>query len=115
MVLEKVDGFFQAHKNVIYEQVRFNRRNQHSGETAEQYMALYDLAQHCNYGEMKDEMIRDQLVVIIRDCSLSEKLQLDPYLTLETAKKTIASEKLCMNSKKCSRAMTSQQLIAVLM
>ena len=53
MVLEKVDGFFQAHKNVIYEQVRFNRRNQQIGETAEQYMALYDLAQHCNYGEMK--------------------------------------------------------------
>ena len=60
-------------------------------------------------------MIRDRLVVIIRDCSLSEKLQLDPSLTLETAKKTIASEKLCMNSKKCSRAMTSQQLIALLM
>ena len=89
-VLEKVDGFFQVRKNVIYERARFNRRNQQSGETAEQYiMALYDLAQHCNYGEMRDEMIRDRLVVGIRDCSLSEKLQLDPSLTLETAKKSI--------------------------
>ena len=52
-------------------------------------MALYDLARHCNYGEIKDEMIRDRLVVGIRECSLSEKLQLDPSLTLETAKKTI--------------------------
>ena len=38
---------------------------------------------------MKDEMIRDRLVVGIRDCSLSVKLQLDPSLTLETAKKSI--------------------------
>ena len=89
-VLEKVDGFFQVHKNVIYERPLFNRRSQQSGESAEQYiMALYELVQHCNYGGMKDEMIRDRLVVGIRDSSLSEKLQLDPPLTLEKAKKTI--------------------------
>ena len=90
-VLEKVDEFFQVRKNVIYERARFNQRNQQSGETAEQYiMALYDLAQHCDYGEMKNEMIRDRLVVGIRDSSiLSEKLQLDSTLTLETAKKAI--------------------------
>ena len=53
-VLEKVDGFFQVHKNVIYEWALFNRRNQQS----EQYiMALYELVQHCNYGEMKEEMM----------------------------------------------------------
>ena len=52
-------------------------------------MALYDLAQHCDYREMKNEMIRDRLVVGIRDSSLSEKLQLDSSLTLETAKKAI--------------------------
>ena len=38
---------------------------------------------------MKDEMIRDRLVVGIRDSSLSERLQLDSDLTLEKAKKAI--------------------------
>ena len=52
-------------------------------------MALYELVQHCDYGGMKDEMIRDRLVVGICDSSLSEKLQLDPALTLEKAKKAI--------------------------
>ena len=52
-------------------------------------MALYELVQHCDYGGMKDEMIRDHLVVGIRDSSLSKKLQLDPALTLEKAKKAI--------------------------
>lgn len=52
-------------------------------------MALYKLAEDCNYGNMKDEMIRDRLVVGIRDSNLSERLQLDLNLTLEKAKKAI--------------------------
>eukprot|EP00731_Ephydatia_muelleri_P036767 Em0321g6a len=36
---------------------------------------------------MKDEMIRDRLVVGLLDCALSERLQLDPELTLEKAKR----------------------------
>ena len=63
-------------------------------------MTLYDLAQHCNYGGMKDEMIRDRLVVGIRDCSLSEKLQLDPPLTLETAKKSICQREAVHEQQK---------------
>ena len=89
-VLDKFDSHFNVRKNVIYERARFNRRSQQSGETAEQYiMSLYDLAEHCEYGDMKEEMIRDRLVVGIRDSALSEKLQLDSKLTLESAKTSI--------------------------
>ena len=89
-VLEKLDGFFKVRRNVIFERARFNRRNQLEGETAEQYiMELYRLAESCNYGDLKDEMIRDRLVVGIRDAALSQQLQLDPELTLEKAKKKI--------------------------
>jgi hypothetical protein len=50
----------------------FNRRSQQSRETAEQYiMALYDLAENCEYGDLKAEMIRDRLVVGIQDDALS--------------------------------------------
>ena len=52
-------------------------------------MALYDLAENCEYGNMKSEMLRDRLVVGICDQSLSEKLQMDSDLTLEKAKKQI--------------------------
>ena len=38
---------------------------------------------------MKDELIRDRLVVGIRDSALSERLQLEPELTLDKAKKLI--------------------------
>ena len=52
-------------------------------------MELYRLADSCDYGDLNDEMIRDRLVVGIRDAVLSQLLQLDADLTLETAKKKI--------------------------
>ena len=89
-VIAKLDEFFKVRKNVIFERARFNRRNQRDGESAEQYiMALYDLAENCEYGDLQSEMIRDRLVVGIRDAALSERLQTDAELTLEKAKKTI--------------------------
>ena len=89
-VIEKFDAFFKVRRNVIFERARFNRRNQLDGETAEQYiMELYRLAESCDYGDLKDEMIRDRLVVGIRDAVLSQQLQLDPDLTLEKAKKMV--------------------------
>ena len=90
-VVEKFDEHFQVRKNVIYERARFNKRDQLEGETAEEYItALYALVKTCDYkAELQDEMIRDRLVVGIRDKALSEKLQMEAKLTLESAKKTI--------------------------
>ena len=52
-------------------------------------MALYNLVKHCDYGALKEEMIRDWLIVGIRDSVLLEKVQMDAVLTLESAKKAI--------------------------
>ena len=87
---KKCDEFFQVQKNFIFERARFNRQNQLEGESSEQYISeLYCLMDNCNYGNLKDELLRDRLVVGIRDQKLSKKLQLDPDLTLEKTKKTI--------------------------
>ena len=86
-VLSKFDDYFKVRKNVIYDRARFNRRSQQPGESAEDYIsALYNLAENCEYGTMREEMIRDRLVVGIRDDALSERLQLNAKLTLEEAK-----------------------------
>ena len=92
-VIEKLDSHFEVHKNVFYERTRFNRRSQLPGESAEQYiMQLYRLAETCNYGDLKVEMICDRLVVGIRNGQLLKQLQLDPDLTLEKAKKVICQQ-----------------------
>ena len=86
-VLSKFDGFFRVRKNVIIERAKFNRRSQLPDEPAEQFIAsLYNLAADCNFGDLKDQLIRDRIVVGIKNQALSEQLQSDPELTLEKAK-----------------------------
>jgi hypothetical protein len=46
---------------------------------------LFNLAEHCNFGVLREEFIRDRIVVGIRDKALSEKLQLEADLILEKA------------------------------
>ena len=70
-VREKLNGFFQVRKNIIFERAKFNCWSQLAREFI---MSLYNLAESCSYAELKDEMIRDRLVVGIRDIMLSEKL-----------------------------------------
>ena len=86
-VLELFNSYFKVRHNVIFERARFNRRVQLAGESAEEFiMALYSLAATCEYGSFESEMIRDRLVVGIRDRSLSETLQTNAKLTLDKAK-----------------------------
>ena len=86
-VLLKFDSFFRVRKNVIIERAKFNRRSQLPNEPAEQVIAsLYNIAADCNFGDLKNELIRDRIVVGIRNQALSEQLQSDPELMLEEAK-----------------------------
>ena len=89
-VLKKFDEFFKVRKNIIFGKARFNRRCQGETETAEQFItSLYSLATDCEFGELKEQLIRDRIIVGIRDISLSEKLQIDADLTLEKAKRLV--------------------------
>jgi len=86
VVKEKFDGHFVQRRNVIFERAKFNMRHQEEGESVDTFItSLYELAEHCGYGDLHNEMIRDRIVVGIRNSALSEKLQLDSKLTLETA------------------------------
>ena len=101
IVIRKFDTFFKVRRNVIFERARFNRRSQHDGETAEQYIIeLYRLAENCEYNALKEEMIRDRLVVGIQDTSLSQQLQLDADLTLDKAKTKVRQREAVAEQQK---------------
>lgn len=73
-------------RNVIFERARFNRRSQEPGESVESFItAVHTLAEYCEFGPLREQLIRDRIVVGIRDAKLSESLQLDAELTLEKA------------------------------
>ena len=82
-VTAKFQGHFVKKRNVIYERTRFNMRVQEEGEPVDSFITA--LSEHCQFGALQDEMLRDRTVVGIRNASLSEKLHLDPTLTLEKA------------------------------
>ena len=89
-VVEKFNEFFQVRRNVIFERARFNRRQQRDGESVEQYItALYGLIETCNYDALAEEMLRDRIVVGIKDQALSESLQTDRDLTLDKVKRRV--------------------------
>ena len=76
-VVAKLDSFFQVRKNTIFERATFNRHCQGEDETAEEFTTtLFALAENCNYGDLREELIRDRLVVGIKDTALSEHLQM---------------------------------------
>ena len=101
-VKTRFDEHFVVRRNVIFERAKFNRRRQGEGETVDLFItALYALAEHCDYGTLKDQMIRDRIVVGLQDLKLSEKLQLDPEPTLTKA----------INQARQSEAMKKQQTL----
>ena len=83
-VKQKFQHHFVRQRNVIFERAVFNQRVQRDGENADSFVtALFTLAEHCAYDALRDDLIRDRIVVGIRDNELSRKLQLQADLTLE--------------------------------
>ena len=85
-VIEKFTSHFIKKRNVLYERARFNMRRQEEGESVDAFVTdLYSLAEHCGFKDLHDQLIRDRIVVGVRDAKLSQTLQLDSELTLEKA------------------------------
>ena len=85
-VKTKLEGHFVQRKNIIYEHVRFNQQRQEEGKSIDSFItSLHCLVEYCGYQGLKNEMIRDQIIVGLRDPNLSMKLQMVPDLTLDKA------------------------------
>lgn len=86
IVYEKFNKLLSEKKNIIFERANFFNRVQKEDEPVEVFINnLYSLVDSCEFKELKEEMIRDRIVVGVRDSKLSEGLQRDPNLTLESA------------------------------
>ena len=71
----KLDKHFEARKSIIVERERFNQQKQHFGEPVDHFIQdLYRIASYCNYGTLKEDLIRDRIVVGVLDDALSEDL-----------------------------------------
>lgn len=86
-VQAKFDAHFRPVKNLIFERLRFNQIVQLPGQSIHDFItALQTQAESCEYATMKSELIRDRIVVGVREPRLRQYLvNLDEELTLAVA------------------------------
>ena len=77
------EDFCVGETHEAYEMYKFHLRRQELSETIEAYISsLHQLAKNCNFGVLEDRMIRDQVVIGIREDAVREKLLEDKKLDL---------------------------------
>ncbi|XP_005097696.1 uncharacterized protein LOC101852690 [Aplysia californica] len=85
-VIEAFDAHFDARKNIIFASAKFNKHTQLPGESVDIFIQdLHRFADDCSYGALKDKLIKDRIVVGVKDDDLSKQLQLKLKLTLSEA------------------------------
>ena len=63
VVLNKFEAHFVVKRNVVFERAQFNIRRQEQGESMEAFItALHKLAETCEFGALREELIRDRIV-----------------------------------------------------
>ena len=73
-VKKNFEDYFVKCRNPIFERAKFNQRSQKEGKSVDNFVTdLHVLAEHCSYGPLHDEMIRDKLVVGLKYARLSER------------------------------------------
>ncbi|XP_050503616.1 uncharacterized protein LOC126882684 [Diabrotica virgifera virgifera] len=85
-MIQALESHFIPRRNIIFERFQFNSRVQLPGENIDSFIAaVHTLAANCNLGVLKEEFIRDRIVVGMLDKKTSEKMQLEAKLTLSDA------------------------------
>ena len=76
----------EPNKNVSYEKYKFFSRAQESGESIDQYVTiLRKLCETCEFGTLKNSLIKDRIVLGVNNTKTRERLLWVPDLTLPKA------------------------------
>ena len=86
ILFQKFGDYCKPKKNLTVLRHKFNSRVQSTAESADHFITdLKLLSLDCEYGALRDEMIRDRLVVGVHSEEMKEKLLQESDLTLDTA------------------------------
>jgi len=83
-VKEKFEEYCIPRTNITFERHRFFTCSQRSGETIDQFVSeLQNRAKTCEFGALKDGLIRDRVICGVPSSSLRERLLREEQLTFE--------------------------------
>lgn len=85
-VIEKFTEYCTPRKNVVFERYKFFSCSQQEGQSVDNYTTqLKTLASTCEFEGQEDSLIRDRIVLGLRDNNLQERLLREPDLSLQKA------------------------------
>ncbi|XP_077255650.1 uncharacterized protein LOC143893810 [Temnothorax americanus] len=85
-VLQCFEEYCVPKKNIVYETFKFSSRMQQEDEKFDSFLAeIKKLSQTCEFGTMADRMVRDRIVLRIKDKVLQERLLRVEDLNLQKA------------------------------
>ena len=94
-ILSKLEEYFKPKRNVIYERYIFHTTQQEPNETISEYVTkLRRLAASCDFGTLKEDMIRDRIVIGTSDEEVRPHLLRNPSLNLNTCIEMCQSSEL---------------------
>ena len=78
--------YYEPKPSAIVQRFKFNTRSRNPGETIATYVAaLRELAEHCSYGDLLSEMLRDHLVCGVQHEGIQRKLLSENDLAYDKA------------------------------
>lgn len=86
VILKKFEYYCLPKVNITYERYLFNSRKQNENESIDEYVtALRSLAENCDFGSLKESLIRDIMILGLKEDRLREILLRECDLKLENA------------------------------
>ena len=85
VVLKKFDEYmFLKKKNITYMRKKFFAYNQDEGQLIDEYVTEYkSRSQHCAFGDLKNSLIRDKIVLGVSSKIVQERLLQETELSLD--------------------------------
>lgn len=85
-VIKHFDEYFEPKKNTVIARYKFFNCKQQENESIDSFVTnLKNLAKECSFDTQEESLIRDLLIIGIRDLSVKEKLLIDSELNLTKA------------------------------
>lgn len=110
IVIEKLDVFFNPAKNVIEERYKFFSKSKKGNESIDIFILdLLEISKFCNFGEQAENLVRDVVLLNIKEKHLRELLFTENDLNLEKLKVIIKTYEI--NSKKIEQV--SKELMSL--
>ena len=94
-VLMKFHEYCDPKHNVIYDRFLFNSRKQEAGEGISRFVTeLRHLKSTCEFGDKEDKLIRDRIVLSVKDHKIRAKPLREKNLTLESAQEIVCTSEV---------------------